>query len=651
MDSAIVETVNCIELKQRVDQLISDRAPVEAVWDRIARFFVPMGSGSQPAVDIAGEGGAQQSGSPEVWDSTAIDSAQKLAASIHGAVTSPAIRWFKLAWRDQELKDDQDSASWLDLVADRVFQTLQDSDFDTEIASADQDLVGFGNTIVVEEPADSWEWRGVDFEAVPLREAYFEPDSRGEVMTFYRRLSWTAGQILDRCRRRGCPPPERIAQAHEGGKDITRRYTVIFCIFEREEAKKKIAATHRSNSLRYKQRREAEARHADAMRRHRAALIDAPEGAEEPAEPEMEPVQDEEPTYPLAEHLRPYGCVYFLHEGGERIGGEGGYYEMPVCIARWQKTTGSIWGHGPCHILLPTVQYLNGWMETAHQGFAKAVDGTWGVTERGLLSDPDLTPGGFTVFRDKDSVWPLQPNSDHNVAQFTLEDLRGMVRRGLHNDELTLRDSPAMTATEVQARYELMNRVLGSTLARIEKGLLSPVVKITIGHLLRARQLPEMPAKVLEKYRAGKVEFNIEYQGPLARSQRTDEVAAIERVLAFAAGLLKMGVPMPVVMATIDVVKAIRDIATLLGTPANLLKAPEEVQKAIEQIQELDRRMAAAQTAKVEGEAAANHAAARASMVSADMAAQGGAAAGDGLPVPASPPPIVSPAYPPTVAA
>ena len=641
------ETCNTKEFKVRFDQLKADRSNTESTWDQIERFFMPLTGGGRPNVQLSE--GAVTWQRQEVWDSTAIDSAQKLAASIHGSVTSPAIRWFKLAWRDSELRKDAECCEWLEDVGDAVYEALQDSDFNSEIASADHELVGYGNAFVIEEvaEADAGEWEGVDFTAVPLREGYFEQDSKGGIKRFYRRLSWNAVQCVDKFTAEGVP--DDIREAAEKGTNLSRQWEVVYCVFPRDERRRELRRAAKRNAERAKMRCECQA----AQEKARAGGIPPPEAPQ---------ITADEPLHPLAPHMRPIGGVYFLADSGERLGlEEQGYYEMPVCLARWYRTAGSQWGHGQCHVLLPTVKYLNGWMETEHQAAAKAVDPAIGTTERGILSDYDLEPGGVTVFASKDDCWTIESKARFDVAENVKQDLRAMVQRGLHNDELQLKDSPAMTATEVQARYELMNRVLGSTLARIENDLLSPIVHITIGHLMRAGQLPAMPDKVRAKYGDGSADFDIEYQGPLARSQRTDEVAAIERVLSFAAGLLKMGIPLQVIQATIDVVKAIEEVARRLGTPAALLKDEKSVKDAVDEFQKMQQRAAEAQASQAEGEAAAKHAQAKKHLADAAAAqAQGAGARGapaappggggpaSGLPIPATPTPMVTPPYMPT---
>jgi hypothetical protein len=108
-----------------------------------------------------------------------------------------------------------------------------------------------------------------------------------------------------------------------------------------------------------------------------------------------------------------------------------------------------------------------------------------------------------------------------------IADLQMMVKRIYHVDQLELKESPAMSATEVMVRYELMNRLLGPTMGRLQNDLLDPLVTNTFKMLYRAGQFPQAPDKVLD---SGGV-MNVEYSGPLSRAQKSDEVASVERWL------------------------------------------------------------------------------------------------------------------------
>lgn len=561
--------------RRRLQSLKSDRSNIEGVWDQIDRFILPLG-GAQRVSEGANESGIAWQ-RQEIWDITAIDGAQKLAASIHGSVTSPAIRWFRLTFRDKALADDQECSTWLDKVGDIAFDALQDSDFNTEVASAYLDLVSACTMVnVVEAKGDGTKWEGLDFTAVPVRQAYFEEDSDDGVFRFYRSLEWTPVQIVEKFEESKVGVPEHVKQKAllpEGG---VTKLKVCFCIYEREGEKYEAV----------------------------------------------------EKKFPLLPELRPYGSCYFLEESGEQLGDEGGYYEMPVFVTVWDRTTGSRWGHGPGITALPTVKYLNAMMELTKSALALQVDPPLGVTERGLMSDLQRTPGGLTVIRSKDEVFPLNGTvqARPEAGLKDIADLRAQIRQLFHTDELQLKDSPAMTATEVQVRYELMNRVMGSTLARIQSSFLSRMIQCVVGILFRSGQLPPMPAKVKKSGGA----TMIEYQGPLSRAQRTDEVAAIERLAAYVAGLAKL---FPEVSDIFDPNQAVRNIAKRLGVPSDTLASDAQLSQKKKAREAAQQAMVRAEVQRVQGEAAAKQAEAM-------KAAQ---EVNQGQPVPTPPPGIVSP--------
>jgi hypothetical protein len=541
-------------IRQRFEQLVASRQVVQARWDECEMFIAPF-RGGRFFNEQRGESQKDYQSIVNVWDSTAIMGAQRLAASIHAAITSPAIRWFRLAFRDAKIQKDKAAKSWLDDCSDRMFDEIQASDFNTEISCAYQDMVVFGPSAMIEEantPKFPGLWNGLDFTCVPIREIYFEEDEKSRARVFYRRLQWTPVQILSKFAEK---TPEWIRSKAEVSTGVEDRIDLIFCIFKRDEIK--------------------------PMRLGESAA----------------------PT------LRPYGYKYVLRNTGDEIGDEGGYYEMPAFVARWEKTSGSIWGHGPGMIALPTVKYLNAWMEAQKNSAEKQVDPAMLVTERGLISDPDLTPGGITVVRSLDEIKMFESGARQDVAVQVLMDLREMVRKFFREDDLQLKSSPQMTATEAQIRYELMNRLLGSTLARIQNDLLDPLLQTTFNIMYREKQFPETPQSILDT----RAEMQIEYLGPLMRSQRTDEVGSIERLFQSVGNAAQF---FPEVVDVLDPIAAIREIAERLSTPADCLRDENEIVK----LKQARQQMQAAMQAEQEGKAKNQHAQAAAAMAQAQGA-------------------------------
>ena len=243
----------------------------------------------------------------------------------------------------------------------------------------------------------------------------------------------------------------------------------------------------------------------------------------------------------IEKNSRPYQFKYVLRETGEEFGGDkakGGYYEMPAYAVRWRRASGSQWGYGPGSIAISTVYTLNELVKLTLEAGEKVVDPAVLVTRRGLLSDLDLSPGGKTVVKDTKMVVPFESSARFDVSYLNINDLRDMVRRLFHVDQLQLKESPAMSATEVMVRYELMNRLLGPTMGRLKNDFLDPFVTNVFRMMYRAGQLPELPEGLAEALGEGGV-MDIEYVGPLSRAQKMDEAASLERWLGNLATLME----------------------------------------------------------------------------------------------------------------
>jgi hypothetical protein len=288
-------------------------------------------------------------------------------------------------------------------------------------------------------------------------------------------------------------------------------------------------------------------------------------------------------------------------------------------------------------LVLPTAKLLNALQEADLNAVEKVVDPPVLVTERGLMSDLLHKAGGVTVVRDIErSLKPLVSGARFDVTADKIQLYQQMIRHALHEDELTLKDSPAMTATEVQVRYELMMRVLGSTLSRIESGALSPTILLVVAMMLRAGRIEPPPQGVVLK----RATVDIEYLGPLARAQRTDDVASIERLAAFVAQLAKLGVL--VADEVFDAAAAVRQIAKRLNCPAEVLLSPEEQRKRRNDRLEAMAKAQRAELARAHGEAASAVGQGQQDLQAAEM----GQAPGEMLPpMPAQPPPLLQPTF------
>lgn len=526
-----------LEIRKRFDYLVTQRKTVEDIWQVINQLVVPFRGDFFR--DVSSEHSVTWRDNREVFDSTAIDAAHILASSIHGSLTSPAIRWFELGYRDTRLNDNKEARSWLESAAEKCFNALQDSNFNLEANETYLDLVSYGTSMVVEEVIEkNGKFQRLNFQSVPVEEMWFEQDHMGQAHRTYRRYQWTPVQMVTKFGKEGVP--EDIYKQSQTPQGMDKRYAVIMCIYPREDK----ANANTSQTLSPKE--------------------------------------------------RPFGMKYVLHKDASELGEEGGYYEQPAFIPRWRKTSKSMWGHGPAMIALPDILTINSLVELILKATEKVVDPPTKVTERGLLSDLDLEPAGMTVVRSMDSMEPYESGARFDVSQLQREQLKQAIRSIFFVDQLELKESPAMTATEVQTRYELMQRLLGPTLGRLQSDYLDPLVQRTFNILYRAGQLENPPQIVFDS--SG--ELDIIYTGPLVRAQRADIAQGVTRWVATLAELSEIK---PDVLDIPDWDAISKELGSLEGVPAKLMRSDTEIKTVRKQREQEEQRMREATLRQEEG--------------------------------------------------
>lgn len=545
-------------LRRRYQSRKARRSTIENEWDEIEKFTGPLDDGSSSAQGANGTGSA--SSRKDVWDLTAIEGREKLASRMHGSIVPSSVRWFQGSFRKASLNKLASAVKYRDELMEEAWSTFSTSDFYTETASLFSTLCGPGNGFLFMEPVIGdvdpktlkEMFEGLDFGAIPLREGFFEPDRKGDIRVFWRRHMWTPAEIYDHLLYKQSQAvddaecaawaiPEDIQKKMEQGNTDVEE--IVLCIFPREKVQK------------------------------RKKMI-----------------------YPAHPQNRPWGSMWWREQNGQRLGTEGGYYERPIYFCPWAKTPGTVWGHGPGNVALPTVKYVNAWKEQYRLAGEIALEPPFLTEERNNVTDVDIRPGRGSVVRSIEGMKPFVSGSNFQVAESIIQEDIQQIRTIFRMDDLQLKESPAMTATEVQVRYEIMNQLLGKTLTNIQTFLLGPIIRSVISILVRVGRAPKMPTEVEEAGGA----MAIEYQGPLARSQRTDEVAAVERWVTMVYGMAQFE---PRMRAAIDPKRIASYVRERLGIPADLAPTEQEMDKRMKEIDEMQARAMAADAKQKEAKA------------------------------------------------
>ena len=157
------------EIRKRFDTLESQRKTVEQQWQVIEKFVAPYKGKffKTPAGETSVEWNHR-----DIYDATAVQSHIQLASSLHGSLTNPAIVWFEMQWRDPLLRKNHEAQKWIENATKRVYDELQDSNFNLEVNSVYRNLTSFGTAFITEEPKEDLTetWQGVQFTSDAARE-------------------------------------------------------------------------------------------------------------------------------------------------------------------------------------------------------------------------------------------------------------------------------------------------------------------------------------------------------------------------------------------------------------------------------------------------------------------------------------------------
>ena len=506
------------EISRRFEACKNTRTRVEEQWRAVERLVMPFrGQFFRPA---SGESGVDWD-KREIYDSTAIHAANNLASSLHGGLTTPIVRWFDLRFRTEANNQNPTTRAWLEDVAERIYAEIQQSNFNLETNEVYQDLVGYGTSAIsLEEHPETdvmqKKWRGIVFKSIPIKEVYFQQGADGQPHMFFREMEWTVTQIVARW---GVDMvPDKVKQHYESGRDPDKLYRVVFCIYPRHDA---------------------------------------------PMPSEMEGKQ-------LEDSERPFAGSYVMVDEGATLLSEQGFYEMPVFLPRWRTTSDSMWGNSPAMVAMGDVITLNELKRLHLTAIEKVVDPALMAAERGLLSDFDLRPGSLNIVKDPNAVKPIESGANFQATTLTEQDLRASIEKIFYVDQLELKESPVMTATEVAARMDLMQRLLGPTMGRLQYDYLDKVINRTYLIMKRNGRLPPPPMGI-----DANLEMDVEYSGPMARAQKTDQVTGIQRFMAEAAQMAQIE---PTVLDAVDFDAVIIGLHEALNLPASQLRDGGEVQ-------------------------------------------------------------------------
>lgn len=525
---------------RRLSALKSERQLHESTWAECYDFTFP-----ERGVGLSGNSSTsstQQSKKNRILDGTAIDAARILAASIVSGTTPSNSLWFGLdvdGGSDESVDDDADR--WLDRVSRSLFDNIHGSNFDAAAFEFATDLVVSGCPVLY---IDELPEGGLHFEQWPIGQCYLSASkSGGLVDTLYREVEMTVEQVVSQY---GLDQVSISLREKYAAEKYDEKILICHAIYPR-------------------------AIHATGARMKR--------------------------NLPVA------SC--HVEVTGGHVLRESGYHEFPCVVPRWMLIPGTAYATGPVSSALGSIRTINDIKSMELAAMDVAIGGMWIAEDDGVLNPRSikLGPRKIIIANSVDSMRELKTGANFNVAFSAEASLQSAIRKILLADQLQPQDGPAMTATEVHVRVQLIRQLLGPIYGRLQAEYLKPLIERCFGLAYRAGVFGRAPDSLMGK------NFTIKYVSPLARAQKLEESTAIDQ---YVAGALSMAQANPEILDTIDFDEAQKVKGEALGVPAKVMRTTEAV---------ADIRKARAQAAQ----------AAQAAQMQKDMVSQAAPAVIDGV--------------------
>ena len=203
---------------ERFDKAKARRHAWERHWQECYEYALPQRSG------FGKNASAGSSRAVTLYDGTAMDSVDQLAASLLGNLTPPWTQWFGLK-PGPELNDQeaQSIAPVLEDIAKKIQSHLDRSNFNVEMHQCFLDLAVGGTATLFFEETDPGAFSAFKFSAVPLSHVVLEEGENGFLDGTFRTLSLTLGQLNSRYGIENVP----AAILQDGQKDAQVRFEVL----------------------------------------------------------------------------------------------------------------------------------------------------------------------------------------------------------------------------------------------------------------------------------------------------------------------------------------------------------------------------------------------------------------------------------------
>jgi hypothetical protein len=267
----------------------------------------------------------------------------------------------------------------------------------------------------------------------------------------------------------------------------------------------------------------------------------------------------------------PYASIYVCKKSGKVVK-ESGYNQMPVVIPRWSKIPRTPYALGPVNKALPDIKTLNKVVEMMLMNADMAIAGTFVAKADGYLNPNTIKIGARRVIfaQDPSNIKPLAAGGDFRIAFEEITRLQRQIKSVMMADELEPIAKNYASATEVQTRAQIVRQILSPIFGRLQSEFLEPLIARCFYLALEDGTLGNIPEELIG------AEITPEYISPMARAQKLEEVASMDR---FEQSIASTAQLYNGVLDVYDFDIAALKKAALLGVPSDVTRSKSQIKQ------------------------------------------------------------------------
>ena len=412
------------QIIRRFEKAKLDRSNWDHHWQEVADLVLP-------TRDFITRRTAGERRRSKIYNDTASEAAESLAAALDGMLTNTAIRWFSLVPDDLTVVEDEEVGSWLYDTETRMLAWFDSTDSGFAIAAHETylDLVTFGTAVTLVVKAGG----SLSYRAKQLANFYMRESESGEMSEMYRKFEMTC---MDAYERWGDLVSEETAKKAKDPKKSDDKVSYLHYIYRR--------------------------RHTDYGR--------------------MDGIN------------KPWASIY-IETKKKRVISRGGFDSNPYLTPRWSKSAEETYGRSPAMKMLPSIKVVNAMSRTQIEAAELAVRPPLMMPANSVEGPILTAPGSIMYIRGgtRDFPQPLITGARPDIAEGMIQGRESRIEKAFFLDSLKLPDRDRMTATEIIQRRQEGLIFASPILSRLYAEWLNPIIQRTFAWMMEANLLPPPP--------------------------------------------------------------------------------------------------------------------------------------------------------------